>query len=265
MRSDHLSDAELQLVVDRERDLKPDAARHLAACDACRARRDAFGHLIRESLAALRDGQPADPALARSRGVLLAAIAATARRPTRPFPFRARPWTSAVARWSTAAVAVFAVLLALRGLETLIAPTSTGAADLGALPIAALTPGATSSLTAADLCGGRPADPPAADPAVRAQVLRSYGMTEVPAREYELDYLITPALGGANDPKNLWPERYTDRTWNARVKDQLEDLLPALVCGGQLDLRTAQRDIAADWVAADKKYFKTDTPLDDRN
>ena len=45
------------------------------------------------------------------------------------------------------------------------------------------------------------------------------------------------------------------------MKDQLEDLLPRLVCEGQVDLRTAQRDIAADWVAAYRKYFRTISPL----
>jgi hypothetical protein len=34
-----------------------------------------------------------------------------------------------------------------------------------------------------------------------------------------------------------------------------------MVCGGELDLSTAQRDIAADWIAAYKKYFHTDRPL----
>jgi hypothetical protein len=33
------------------------------------------------------------------------------------------------------------------------------------------------------------------------------------------------------------------------------------VCEGRVDLRTAQRDIAADWVAAYRKYFKTGAPL----
>jgi hypothetical protein len=34
-----------------------------------------------------------------------------------------------------------------------------------------------------------------------------------------------------------------------------------MVCGGQLDLSTAQRDISTDWIAAYKKYFHTDRPL----
>jgi len=83
----------------------------------------------------------------------------------------------------------------------------------------------------------------------------------VPPDEYELDYLITPQLGGSPDPRNLWPQRYGARVWNASVKDQLEDLLPRLVCEGRVDLRTAQKDIAADWVSAYRKYFKTAAPL----
>ena len=34
-----------------------------------------------------------------------------------------------------------------------------------------------------------------------------------------------------------------------------------MVCGGELDLSTAQRDIATDWIAAYKKYFHTNRPL----
>jgi hypothetical protein len=45
------------------------------------------------------------------------------------------------------------------------------------------------------------------------------------------------------------------------VKDELESLLPRLVCAGALDLETAQRDMAVDWIAAYKKYFNTDHPL----
>ena len=86
-------------------------------------------------------------------------------------------------------------------------------------------------------------------------------MEHVPAREYELDYLITPELGGSDDRRNLWPERYSSGQWNARVKDELEQLLPRLVCAGTLPLATAQREMATDWVAAYKKYFHTDRPL----
>jgi hypothetical protein len=68
-------------------------------------------------------------------------------------------------------------------------------------------------------------------------------------------------LGGVADARNLWPERYDSGVWNARVKDDLEALLPRMVCDGALELQVAQREIAGDWIAAYKKYFKTDRPI----
>ena len=58
---------------------------------------------------------------------------------------------------------------------------------------------------------------------------------------------------------NLWPQPYSS-TWNARVKDQLEDHLHELVCQGKVQLVTAQSDIASNWIAAYKRYFNTDKP-----
>jgi hypothetical protein len=89
-------------------------------------------------------------------------------------------------------------------------------------------------------------------------------MTTVSADAYELDYLITPELGGAPDARNLWPQRYTSGVWNAHVKDQLEDLLPGMVCDGKVPLQTAQHDIAVNWIAAYQRYFHTTVPLPKR-
>ena len=116
-------------------------------------------------------------------------------------------------------------------------------------------------MAVADLCATRRATPRVIPARVRQAVVRDYSMEHVPAHEYELDYLITPELGGSDDRRNLWPERYSSEQWNARVKDELEQLLPRLVCAGTLPLATAQREMATDWVAAYKKYFHTDRPL----
>ena len=74
--------------------------------------------------------------------------------------------------------------------------------------------------------------------------------------DYEVDYLITPDLGGSGSLRNLWPQPYTAR-WNAREKDKLERRLHQLVCVGAVDIATAQREIAADWIRAYKKYVVT--------
>jgi len=96
---------------------------------------------------------------------------------------------------------------------------------------------------------------------VRRKVFAAYGIASGAPRDYEVDYLITPALGGADDIRNLWPESYGAVVWNARVKDTLEDRLRELVCTGQLDLATPQREIAMDWIGSYKKYFHTERPL----
>jgi hypothetical protein len=162
------------------------------------------------------------------------------------------------------AAAAAAVLVSLTLREPPLRLASRSHADWeGARPIASLTPGAATELPLHEVCGAASASEPRAVPeSVREQVLRNYGMEHVPQHEYELDYLVTPALGGIADPRNLWPERYTSPLWNARVKDELEELLPQLVCEGKVELVTAQREIAGDWIAAYKKYFRTDRPLD---
>ena len=72
-------------------------------------------------------------------------------------------------------------------------------------------------------------------------------------RCWEEDHLISLQLGGApRDPDNLWPEPWFG-DWNAKDKDSLESRLNAMVCSGQIGLRDAQKEIAADWVAAYKK------------
>jgi hypothetical protein len=130
-----------------------------------------------------------------------------------------------------------------------------------ALPVASITPGATWDVDVEELCSGATRMRPITS-AMRAEVLNAYGVEELPADQYELDYLITPELGGATDARNLWPQRYQSPVWNARVKDELERLLPRLVCSRKLDLATAQREMASDWIAAYKKYFNTDVPLE---
>ncbi len=97
--------------------------------------------------------------------------------------------------------------------------------------------------------------------ALQRRVFDEYGIPGADPRAYEVDYLVTPALGGADDIRNLWPHSYSSTVWNAHVKDALEDRLRDMVCAGTLDLSAAQQEIATNWIAAYKKYFHTDEPL----
>jgi hypothetical protein len=97
---------------------------------------------------------------------------------------------------------------------------------------------------------------------VASKVFEEYGIHNPAPRTYEVDYLITPALGGSTEIQNLWPQPYAEGAWNSHVKDALEDRLRALVCEGMLDLTTAQHEISSDWIAAYQKYFRTREPLE---
>ena len=126
-----------------------------------------------------------------------------------------------------------------------------------------LTPGSVLPVGVDEICAGGVTGVPAVAAPVPRQVFEAYGVDYRRAAEYELDFLITPELGGAADPRNLWPQPYRAGVWNAYVKDELERELQDLVCRGTLDLATAQRELANDWIAAYKRRFNTDRPLRD--
>jgi hypothetical protein len=134
--------------------------------------------------------------------------------------------------------------------------------DEAAIPNRSLTPGATRQVTMSEVCSV-PQEEVIGDVSLslRQKVLQEYGIANARPGDYEIDYLIAPRLGGIEDIRNLWPEPYRARVWNARVKDALEERLHEMVCSGQLDLTTAQHDIATDWIAAYRKYFHTNNPL----
>ncbi len=72
--------------------------------------------------------------------------------------------------------------------------------------------------------------------------------------DYEEDHLISLELGGSpTSPLNLWPEPY-NAAGGARVKDQVENKLHALVCSNAMTLAAAQSAIASNWWQAYETY-----------
>src|ERR1700680_3468546 len=129
------------------------------------------------------------------------------------------------------------------------------------LPDRDLTRGSTFDVTAQDVCNygyaRKVRDVPAE---MKRQVYQEYGITVHVPGDYEVDHLVPLELGGSNSIKNLWPESHRTSPWNAQVKDRLEGKLHELVCSGQLDLKTAQRAIASDWIGAYKFYLSPNPP-----
>jgi anti-sigma factor RsiW len=259
----HPSDQTLLLALDRELSVRRQITldRHLSSCERCRSRSSTMASVADETSRLCLRGESAPPTAALRRR-LQADMAEAGTRWERSVSFRIRKAfaTLPFAIRVGASVALVGVVLALMrstpGIGSVVTPI-----EAASLPIRALTPGATARVDRDALCAGQlPARSPIAAP-VRQAVLRQYRMEQVPEHEYELDYLITPELGGTADPRNLWPERYASGIWNARVKDELERRLPQLVCQGTLDLETAQQAIADNWILAYKKYLGTDRPI----
>jgi len=129
------------------------------------------------------------------------------------------------------------------------------------IPDATLTPGATLLVNRPLVCAQENIKNKAVPVALQRRVFEEYGIAGADPRAYEVDYLVTPALGGAEDIHNLWPHSYSATVWNAQVKDALEDRLRDLVCEGEMDLTEAQKEIVSNWITAYKKHFHTDRPL----
>jgi hypothetical protein len=253
----HLSDQELLLAADGELSAR-DAARveaHLEACWSCRARQEELEASIGDFVRAYRgELDPRIPAADGPRALLKARIMKA-----QPVGNDRMPWISG-ARLALAAAALAVVAIAgLIALRWAARPNPYTIAVM--VPNPSLTPGATVLLGRGDVCRESNANNKAVPVALRRRVFDEYGIHSAAPDAYEVDYLITPALGGADDIHNLWPQAYRAAVWNAQVKDALEDHLRDLVCDGQLDLATAQREIATNWIEAYKKYFHTDQPL----
>jgi hypothetical protein len=247
----HLSDRELVLAADGE--LSTSRERHLAACGTCRARlRDLeravadFAGVHRGTLDPLLPRPDAPRARLRAR----LAEAASGKPSGRQFWFRP---------WHAAAAGALALILTV-GVLSLYQWRWSRANGLVDVPSPRLTPGAARKVDREELCNSALPKNQVVPADLRRRVFQAYGMANADPRAYEVDYLITPALGGDDDIRNLWPQPYVSTVWNARVKDALEDRLRDMVCRGQLDLAEAQRDISTDWIAAYKKYFQTNVP-----
>lgn len=249
----HLTDGELLQSVDGELSGRGKArvAAHLAACWNCRARLHSFEQSIADLAGVRRENldvrlPPADA----PRAMLRAQLAAMPGDRLRASP-----------RWALAAACLCAI-----GLATLLY-LSVGVGRNGGVVFAAprpsLTPGAVVLFSKEQVCSTDRANNRAVPVALRRRVFEAYGISNADAQAYEVDYLVTPALGGSDDIRNLWPQSYST-VWNAHVKDALEDHLRDMVCAGELDLPTAQHDLAQDWIAAYKKYFHTDRPIESR-
>jgi hypothetical protein len=266
--SNHLSDEQILCLIDGETPAEQAAAerQHLADCSECEAREAYLRSSLAEIVGLLNpipDAALSDAIGARAR---LRAQLRQASRPQREGWLRrlevAMYGQRRILLYAELAVMVLAVcLITWRGVA--IVNGLSGDNETRFEPNHMLTPGATRPVTLAEIC---PLDndndlDPEVTPSKRKAVFEAYGIkSRTVGKDYQVDYLINPQLGGTDDIKNLWPEPYGS-VWNAHAKDSLEKRLHQMVCERQIDLESAQRDIASDWIAAYKKYFHSEKPL----
>ena len=259
----HLSDE--QLLLNLEGELSPReetmVQAHLHACWKCRVRRQELESAIVEFVRIHQQDLDAKiPPAAGPRALLKARIAQL----SETEPNRRAQWFT-VSRGLASAAAICGLLafgmFLIRSNTARHRPLRTQA-WIVSIPDSRLTPGATVLESRSAVCSESNTKNKPVSPAVQRKVFEEYGISGVDPRAYEVDYLVTPALGGSDDIHNLWPHSYSATAWNAEVKDALEDRLRGMVCDGNLDLTEAQREIASNWIAAYKKYFHTDQPLE---
>ncbi len=258
----HLSTQELLQFADGElpdRDAER-AKSHLAACWECRGKLRQSENTISEIMDLHhRVFDPQLPPHDGPRALLKARLAEM-------------DLSAAVHRWDrfTLAVGVAAVFLMMFTAGIWIARYTAAsklqrlhASSFGAsaIPNPHLTPGAARFISTDELCASKYSDDARAVPTeIRQRVFQEYGMPGK-SHSFELDYLISPELGGTDDISNLWPEPAASTVWNMQAKDALENRLRQMVCRGNISLTTAQQDLATDWISAYKKYFHTTQPL----
>jgi hypothetical protein len=260
----HLSDEELLLFSDQELSTRRAgrAREHVAQCEQCRTRLTVLENASACFADVLeREFQAQSYDSLHSRNLLKARLSDASKRVDRPQ--RATFWSVITQQLASACLALLLVVGGAWTVRHIVRARSSFqamTAEAIALPRRTLTPGSTRAVQVADLCSTQDLDnDPPVSPSLEQAVFEEYGVPASSKKEYELDYLITPALGGVDSIQNLWPQPYSS-TWNARVKDQLEDHLHELVCQGKVQLATAQSDIAFNWIAAYKRYFNTDQP-----
>jgi hypothetical protein len=257
----HLSDEELLLFSDQELATR-EAARvreHVAQCEPCRGRLTELENaLLCFTDFHEQEFQTHSFRSSNARNLLKARLADASQRVNRSR--HATFWDVMTQQVAGACLALLLVVGGIWIVRHVVRARSSFDGEAIALPRRTLTPGYARAVQVAELCSSRDIDnDPPVNPSLEQAVFNEYGVPASSKKDYELDYLITPALGGVDSIRNLWPQPYSS-TWNARVKDQLEDHLHELVCHGKVQLATAQSDIASNWIAAYKRYFNTDKP-----
>jgi hypothetical protein len=261
----HMSMAELLRFADGELSLfeTTRVKHHLTGCWDCRAKLRQAENTIGEVMELHHQTlDPQLPPVAGSRALLKANLLEAERHSDNRGWLRVTTWSRVAVAGGLFALVIAGTLIGQYRVKPRMRNSRLSVFASYSEPNRRLTPGAARLVSTDELCANEYSDDARMVPAdMREKVLEEYGVAGQLSRNYELDYLISPQLGGTNDISNLWPEPASSTVWNLQAKDALENRLHQLVCRGNISLATAQRDLATDWISAYKKYFHTTQPV----
>ena len=87
---------------------------------------------------------------------------------------------------------------------------------------------------------------------LKAEQIKLYKYKDINLSDFEEDHLIALTDGGnPTDPKNLWPQPYSN---GAKEKDKLEMVIHQKICLGEITLKQGQDMLSKNWVGAYMKY-----------
>lgn len=244
----HLSREDLLLLQDGELTAAEAAAAelHLSECEFCRTLKLSTEKTIATAVAMITAETSKMPDERRDELVHRMMLA------------RRRPWSIGFATAAAGLLVVVGLGLSLHRNHHAVVPYL----EDRPVPNPQLTPGAVRVMAVGEICVASDDD---LDPAVPTETQQAvFAEYHVPqqqrGKQFQVDYLINPQLGGTAEIRNLWPQPYTT-VWNAQAKDMLEKRLHRLVCNGAMTLEQAQQELAGDWIASYQREFKTQTPL----
>jgi hypothetical protein len=257
----HLSEVDLIRFQDGEMNSEEAvlASSHLEECKICRVSLEETLQMGEELKIAVAGDRPTWDEN-KARVLLQAKLAEESGEQDSPWArlrgFRATWLTKSYVCGGIAFASIVAVLFGVPNLHRSVAELA------ASLPNRALTPGMTRPVSVEEVCAAGDDDLDPKVPYSRQQaVFSEYGISiDHSAKDFQVDYLISPQLGGTDDVRNLWPQSYKETTWNAEAKDALERHLYRLVCDKKINLAEAQREIATNWITAYQKYFRTGRP-----
>jgi hypothetical protein len=206
----HPSDQDLLLFSDGELADRRAAQirRHLAACWRCRAQAARIERTIGEFMEAHRQNCEAPP-IAGPRALLKARLEESARNQGHD------RWQQPFLQLRVGGLAYLCALalIAALGARILLRYTvEKGTEYAGLLPDPSLTPGAIRPIDIGDICSmDHDEVVRSISAALRQRVFDEYGMRGVPFENYEVDYLITPGLGGRTTFATCGRSRATTR------------------------------------------------------